>query len=351
MLEKLAPALLAGVPVVDEAGVADGVSSPRPSSASIVASGRPPGGCGAAALRLASAISSTTSTGQDIVGFTGSASTRAQQLRAHPSVVRQLGAVHGRGRLAQRRDPGAVRATPGTAEFDLYVKEVVRELTVKAGQKCTAVRRALVPARAGRRGHSTPPRPAGEVTVGDPAREDVRMGPLASLDQRDEVRRAIDRPARRCRGRDRRRLLSLVDADSERGALPRAHAAAVAPKPDAPAVHSVEAFGPVAHGPALRLARRRGRPRGAGRRQPGRVGVRRGPRRGQPPRARHRQPPRPGAGRRRALRPHPHGPRLAAARTWCTADPVAPAAARSSAACAACGTTCSARRSRARPSC
>ena len=81
--------------------------------------------------------------GQDSVGFTGSASTAAM-LRAHPNVIsRSVPFVAEADSLNSAiLSPSA---TPGTPEFDLFVREVVREMTVKAGQKCTAIRRAFVP--------------------------------------------------------------------------------------------------------------------------------------------------------------------------------------------------------------
>src|SRR5207342_3792522 len=84
-------------------------------------------------------------TGQDVVSFTGSAST-ALKLRTHPSVVRES------VRFVAERDSLNASilgpdAGPGTPEFDLFVKEVAREMTVKAGQKCTAIRRAMAPAQ------------------------------------------------------------------------------------------------------------------------------------------------------------------------------------------------------------
>src|ERR1700732_269053 len=80
---------------------------------------------------------------QDVVSFTGSAET-AQKLQCHPVIARESVRF-----IAERDSLNAAvlgpDAAPGTPEFDLFVKEVVREMTVKAGQKCTAIRRAFVP--------------------------------------------------------------------------------------------------------------------------------------------------------------------------------------------------------------
>src|SRR5581483_1439396 len=82
-------------------------------------------------------------TGQDVVSFTGSAET-AQKLQRHPVIARESVRF-----IAERDSLNAAvlgpDAAPDSPEFDLFVKEVVREMTAKAGQKCTAIRRALVP--------------------------------------------------------------------------------------------------------------------------------------------------------------------------------------------------------------
>jgi oxepin-CoA hydrolase/3-oxo-5,6-dehydrosuberyl-CoA semialdehyde dehydrogenase len=136
-------------------------------------------------------------------------------------------------------------AAPGTPEFDLYVKQLIAEMTVKAGQKCTAIRRALVPAAmAGEVTDAVRAALAG-VVVGNPAEQGVRMGALASRDQRAEVRRSVGEllPAGRLIFGDPDRV-EVAGADAERGAfisplLLRCDDAA-RPEP-----HEVEAFGPV----------------------------------------------------------------------------------------------------------
>ena len=149
---------------------------------------------------------------QDSVAFTGSASTGAT-LRQHPSVL------HGGAQLGVEADSLNCSilgpdVTPDDPEFDLYVKGVVAEMTVKAGQKCTAIRRTIVPAAIADEVIAAISARLAKVTVGNPANPDVRMGALASLAQRDEVRKAVqilrgvgrDRVRRpRPRGRRRRR--------------------------------------------------------------------------------------------------------------------------------------------------
>jgi oxepin-CoA hydrolase/3-oxo-5,6-dehydrosuberyl-CoA semialdehyde dehydrogenase len=138
-------------------------------------------------------------------------------------------------------------AAPGTAEFDLFVREVAREMTVKAGQKCTAIRKAIVPR--GRMAEVVDALRAelARAVVGDPRADSVRMGPLASLAQRDEVAARVA---------ELRAETELVSGDPERFEVTggdRSRGAFLPPMlllcrdvASARAVHSVEAFGPVA---------------------------------------------------------------------------------------------------------
>jgi len=128
----------------------------------------------------------------DLVGFTGSAST-AEKLRSHPHV--QAGGV----RFTSETDSINASllgpdATAGTPEFDAYVRQLVTEMTSKAGQKCTAIRRAIVPtASVDAVIDAVRARIDERVVVGDPRADGVTMGPLASLAQRDEVLRQVGR--------------------------------------------------------------------------------------------------------------------------------------------------------------
>ena len=131
-------------------------------------------------------------TEQDTVAFTGSASTAAT-CAPHPSVLHERRAVQLRGRLAELLRPRPRRPRRATAEFDLYVRQLVTEMTVKAGQKCTAIRRALVPATHRRRRHrGVPARIATRSGSATPPRTASRMGALVGLAQRDEVRKDLE---------------------------------------------------------------------------------------------------------------------------------------------------------------
>lgn len=240
-LEKLAPAFLAGVP-----------SIVKPASQTaylteavvrrIIASGILPEGslqllCGSPAGLLEELGP------QDSVLFTGSAATGAT-LRQHPSVL------HGGVRLGVEADSLNCSilgpdVTPEDPELDLFVKGVVTEMTVKAGQKCTAIRRVIVPEAIADTVVEAISQRLARVTVGNPGNDKVRMGALASLDQREEVRKAVQalRASADLVYGDPDHV-DVVDADAERGAfmgpiLLRAHPGASEP-------HDIEPFGPVA---------------------------------------------------------------------------------------------------------
>ena len=183
-LEKFAPAFLAGMPSVIKPATPTGYLA-EAFVRILVESGLLPDG----SLQLVSGSVPTLFDHLrlgDIVGFTGSAST-AEKLRANDSV--QTGGV----RFTSETDsinasvlgPDAVPETP---EFDAYVRQLVTEMTSKSGQKCTAIRRAIVPAASvDALVEAVRTRIAERVIVGDPRAEGVTMGPLASTAQRDDV--------------------------------------------------------------------------------------------------------------------------------------------------------------------
>jgi len=239
-LEKLAPAFLAGVPSLIKPASQTAYLTERLVSL-IVESGILPEAsvqliCGSAGNLLDHL------TDQDFVGFTGSAST-AQRLRTHPSIVQRAVRFNAEADSLNCSILGP-DAVAGTPEFDLYVKQLVSEMTVKAGQKCTAIRRAFVPAGLMDAVAEAATARLARVKVGNPANPDVRMGALASLEQREEVRRSLKAllDAGRIVFGDPAHV-DAVDADPERGAflspiLLQAPADRAEP-------HEVEAFGPV----------------------------------------------------------------------------------------------------------
>lgn len=243
LLEKLAPAILAGVPVITKPATATAYVA-EALARLIVASGALPEGafqfvCGSTGDLLDHL------TGQDVLSFTGSAET-SDALRNHPAVSRNAVRF-----IAERDSLNAAvlgpDATPGAPEYDLFVKEVAREMTVKAGQKCTAIRRILVPrAVVGDVAEALSAQLAA-IRIGDPRREEVRMGALASLAQREAVRAAIAEIATEAKiiAGDPA-TVDPVGADAATGAF-LAPVLLQCDRPlEAHAPHAVEAFGPVA---------------------------------------------------------------------------------------------------------
>jgi oxepin-CoA hydrolase / 3-oxo-5,6-dehydrosuberyl-CoA semialdehyde dehydrogenase len=182
-------------------------------------------------------------TEQDSVSFTGSAST-ATKLRTHPNLVARSVRFTAEADSLNLSILGP-DAAPGTAEFDLYVKGLVTEMTVKAGQKCTAIRRAFVPAQHLDAVVEAASARLAKTTIGNPAAEGVRMGALASLEQREEVRRGVKAlaDAGRIAFGDPEKV-EVIDADAERGAFVSPILLVADPERAEP--HEVEAFGPVA---------------------------------------------------------------------------------------------------------
>jgi oxepin-CoA hydrolase/3-oxo-5,6-dehydrosuberyl-CoA semialdehyde dehydrogenase len=183
LLEKFAPSFLAGMPCIAKPATATAYLT-EALVRLLHASGLLPegslqlvvGGTGDLLDRL---------DGRDVVTFTGSADTAAR-LRVHPNIVRQSIAFNAEADSLNCAIL-APDVTPDDAEFDLFVKEVAREMTVKAGQKCTAIRRAIVPRQHLDAVAERLRARLAKTVVGDPAREEVRMGALASQAQRSDV--------------------------------------------------------------------------------------------------------------------------------------------------------------------
>lgn len=183
MLEKISPTLLAGVPVIVKPASTTAYLTELMVK-EIISSGILPEGalqlvCGSLGDMLQYVDC------QNIVTLTGSAST-GKKLKSMPSILDNS------VRFNMEADslnfcmlgPDSV---PGYEEFDLFVKEVVREMTVKAGQKCTAIRRIIVPENLTEAVIDAVNSKLSKISIGDPSLEGVRMGPLASKSQADEV--------------------------------------------------------------------------------------------------------------------------------------------------------------------
>jgi oxepin-CoA hydrolase / 3-oxo-5,6-dehydrosuberyl-CoA semialdehyde dehydrogenase len=240
-LEKFAPAFIAGVPSLVKPATQTAYLTARLVELMVGTGLLPPGSlqlvCGSADGLLGQLGE------EDLVSFTGSAAT-ARQLRAHPVIVGRSVRFNAEADSLNCSILGP-DAEPGTPEFDLYIGQLVTEMTVKAGQKCTAIRRALVPAaRAGAVAEAVRHRLAA-VVVGSPATDGVQMGALASLEQREEVRRsvkALSAAGHLVYGDPDH--VDVAGASAERGAFisPLLLRSDDANRPEP---HEVEAFGPV----------------------------------------------------------------------------------------------------------
>jgi oxepin-CoA hydrolase / 3-oxo-5,6-dehydrosuberyl-CoA semialdehyde dehydrogenase len=240
-LEKLAPAFLAGMPSIIKPASQTAYLTARLVELIVESDLLPEGAVQLICGSVGDLFDHLTE--QDLVAFTGSAST-AQRLRTHPVVVQRAVRFNAEADSLNCSILGP-DATPGTEEFDLYVQQLVTEMTVKAGQKCTAIRRALVPAGLAEEVADAVAGRLADVTVGNPANADVRMGALASLEQREEVRRslkALGEAGRLVFGDPEQ--VDVVDADPERGAF-MSPVLVLCDDAEAPAPHEVEGFGPV----------------------------------------------------------------------------------------------------------
>jgi len=187
--EKVAVALLAGVPVLAKPATATAALSYEMVRDVVSANILPVGSlnllCGSAGDLLNHV------TGEDVIAFTGSSAT-ANSVRAHPNVLAQgtLVNIEADSINAALLGPDV---SAGTTSFNAFIKEVVREMTVKAGQKCTAIRRIFVPSNTMEEATQAIAARLAKVIVGDPHRDDVRMGPLVTKPQQAAALAGIER--------------------------------------------------------------------------------------------------------------------------------------------------------------
>jgi oxepin-CoA hydrolase/3-oxo-5,6-dehydrosuberyl-CoA semialdehyde dehydrogenase len=182
---------------------------------------------------------------QDVVTFTGSAST-GKLLKAHPRIAAESVQFNLEADSLNAMILGE-KAEIGTEEFDLFIKEVVKEITIKAGQKCTAVRRVMVPENRLDEVQSAITKRLSTTTIGDPSVEGVRMGALATQLQVERVRANVEKLAQ---------SQEIVFGDVQKVSILGDHAqkgAFFSPilfRNENPFVatdvHDIEAFGPVA---------------------------------------------------------------------------------------------------------
>ncbi|SFB00903.1 3,4-dehydroadipyl-CoA semialdehyde dehydrogenase [Collimonas sp. OK607] len=239
--EKAAPALLSGVPVIIKPATATAWLTHR-MVADVIASGILPAGalsivCGSSA-GLLDALQPF-----DVVSFTGSADTAAI-IRSHPAIARHSVRANIEADSLNSSMLG-VDSAPGTAAFDLYVNELVREMTTKSGQRCTAIRRALVPANYFDAVAEAVAAKLAAVSVGNPRNADVRMGSLVSREQFDSVQAGIARLASEATVLYDGSTQALIDADPAIAACATPTLLGVRDADHAALVHDHEVFGPV----------------------------------------------------------------------------------------------------------
>lgn len=242
MLEKCAVNWMAGVPAV---------VLPAPSSSylaeavarTIIDSGILPEG----ALQIINGTVKTildTVESQDVVTFTGSAQT-GRLLKAHPRLIQESVPFTMEADSLNASILGE-DAVPGTLEFDLFIKEVRKEMTVKAGQKCTAIRRIIVPENLVEDIQIALGKALDKVTIGDPRLKEVRMGSLVSHQQVQAVRDSVNDLAKEAQivygNLD---TIETIGADAKKGAF----ISPILLRADYPfqntVIHEREAFGPV----------------------------------------------------------------------------------------------------------
>lgn len=242
MLEKIAVNLLAGMPcVVKPATITSYLTEAV--VAEILASNILPKGalqliCGSAGNML-DFVSS-----QDVITFTGSAST-GLMLKSHKKIIEE--------NVPFNMEADSLNCivlgddiTPDMPEWEIFIKEIRKEITVKCGQKCTAIRRIFVPENKLEDVQQALNKALSQTTIGNPLNEKVRMGSLAGIKQRDEVKEKIQKLLASSQiiygSLD---SVTTIDADSEKGAFISPLLLLNENPFNSPEVHEVEAFGPV----------------------------------------------------------------------------------------------------------
>lgn len=242
MLEKIAVNLLAGVPaVVKPATITSFLTEAI--TKDIITSGILPEGslqliCGSANGILDHVIS------QDVVTFTGSAHT-GKMLKSHPRILEEAVPFNVEADSLNAAILGE-DAAPGTDEFDLFIKEVRKEVTVKSGQKCTAIRRVIVPEKYVEDVQIALANAFAKTPVGNPLNENVRMGALAGMAQRQEVLEKLEilkQQSEVVYGAPNQH--ELIDASYDKGAFMSPILLLNKEPFKNTASHDVEAFGPI----------------------------------------------------------------------------------------------------------
>lgn len=241
MLEKIAVNLLAGVPAIVKPATLSCYLTEAVFKDMIASKIFPEGSlqliCGSARGILDHVDS------QDVVTFTGSAYT-GRSLKSHPNIIEKSIPFNMEADSLNCSILG-LDVTPDSPEFDIFIKEVAKEMTVKAGQKCTAIRRTIVPENLIEEVAKALSKRLEKISIGDPTLEGVRMGPLAGLEQLKEVREKVAELQAQCETLYQQTELNLIGGSQEKGAfLSPTILSAKNPLQDEK-IHEIEAFGPV----------------------------------------------------------------------------------------------------------
>ncbi|HXJ17999.1 MAG TPA: 3,4-dehydroadipyl-CoA semialdehyde dehydrogenase [Candidatus Polarisedimenticolia bacterium] len=241
--EKAAPALLSGVPIVIKPATPTAWLTHKMVEDIVKAGVLPPGAlsivCGSARDLLDHVRE------EDVISFTGSADTAAR-VRSHANVLRRSVRVNIEADSINSAVLGP-DASPGSDVFNLLVKEVVREMTLKAGQKCTAIRRVFVPRAHLRALGDAVSEKLVQIKVGNPRNPEVKMGPVVNKAQQSSCFEGLATLKNECSvvfGNDRQ--FQPLDADPEKAAFVQPTLLSCDNGLAAHAVHDVEVFGPAA---------------------------------------------------------------------------------------------------------
>lgn len=236
MLEKLAPCIIAGMPAIIKPASTGCYLAYKVFRDMIESNILPEGSIQfIAADKPGDLLSHLTS--QDSVSFTGSAAT-GKKLKAHPNIIDNNVRFNLEADSLNASILGK-DVTPGMKEFDLFVQEVAKEMTVKTGQKCTAIRRTVVPKKQENAVIEALVERLDQTTIGDPTNKDTSMGPLASVLQADRFKKQMTS------------LTEITESvysnghDEQEGAFASPRVLTCHQPLETDTIHRVEAFGPM----------------------------------------------------------------------------------------------------------
>ncbi len=237
--EKAAVSLLSGVPVFTKPASSTAMLTHAMVRDVIAANILPDGAlnllCGGAGDLLDRV------TGEDMIAFTGSSDTAAR-IRRHPNILERGVLVN-----VEADSVNAALLAPDAGAFDAFIKEVSREMTVKAGQKCTAIRRIFVPAERADAVADALLARLKKTALGDPRRDDVRMGPVVTRGQQAAAFDGIGKIAQEAEILTGGASAPTIDGiDPAKSAFVAPTLMRIADAANAHAVHDTEVFGPAA---------------------------------------------------------------------------------------------------------